>query len=75
MGLYDLKKTIESVYYTHCIRQGKLPLPDLIYYHWDKKRITSSLNSFVDRGKKDMKENKERSPRKEKKKQKKPKRV
>ena len=51
MGLYDLKKTIESVYYTHCIRQGKLPLPDLVYYHWDKKRITSSLNSLVDRGK------------------------
>ena len=73
MGLYDLKKTIESVYYTYCIRQGKLPLPDLVYYHWDKKRITSSLNSFVDRGKKDMKKNKERSPRKEKKKQKKPK--
>ena len=72
MGLYDLKKSIESLYYTHCIRQGKLPLPDLVYYHWDKKRITSSLNSFVDRGKKDMK-NKERSPRKEKKKQKKPK--
>ena len=72
MGLYDLKKSIESLYYTHCIRQGKLPLPDLVYYHWDKKRITSSLHSFVDRGKKDMK-NKERSPRKEKKKQKKPK--
>ena len=72
MGLYDLKKTIESVYYTHCIRQGKLPLPDLVYYHWDKKRITSSLNSLVDRGKEKM-QNKERSPRKEKKKQKKPK--
>ena len=51
MDLYELKKTIESVYYTHCIRQGKLPLPDLIYYHWDKKRISQSLNSLVDRGK------------------------
>ena len=51
MGLYDLKKTIESVYYTHCIRQGKLPLPDLVYYHWDKKRIAKSLNLTVDRGK------------------------
>ena len=71
MGLYDLKKSIESVYYTHCIRQGKLPLPDLVYYHWDKKRIAKSLVSCTDRGK-DMK-NKERSPRKEKKKQKKPK--
>ena len=50
MDLYELKKTIESVYYTHCIRQGKLPLPDLIYYHWDKKRISQSLNSLVDRG-------------------------
>ena len=67
MGLYDLKKTIESVYYTHCIRQGKLPLPDLVYYHWDKKRIAKSLNSYTDRGNTVMK-NKERSPRKEKKK-------
>ena len=50
MDLYELKKTIESVYYTHCIKQGKLPLPDLIYYHWDKKRISKSLNSLVDRG-------------------------
>ena len=50
MDLYDLKKTIESVYYTRCIKQGKLPLPDLIYYHWDKKRISQSLNSSVDRG-------------------------
>ena len=71
MGLYDLKKSIESLYYTHCIRQGKLPLPDLVYYHWDKKRIAKSLVSCTDRGK----EMKERSPRKEKKKQKKPKRV
>ena len=73
MGLYDLKKSLEATYYKHCIRHGTLPLPDLVYYHWDKKRITSSLNSFVDRGKEKMKENKERSPRKEKKKQKKPK--
>ena len=54
MDLYDIKKTIESVYYTHCIRQGKLPLPDLIYYHWDKRKLTKEL----------IMENKERSPRK-----------
>ena len=72
MGLYDLKKSLEATYYKHCIRHGTLPLPDLVYYHWDKKRITSSLNSLVDRGKEKM-QNKERSPRKEKKKQKKPK--
>lgn len=53
MGLYNLKKTLESVYYTHCIRQGKLPLPDLVYYHWDKKRIAKSLVSCTDRGKND----------------------
>lgn len=64
MDLYDIKKTIESVYYTHCIRQGKLPLPDLIYYHWDKRKLTKEL----------IMENKERSPRKEKKKPKKEKR-
>ena len=51
MGLYDLKKSIEATYYKHCIRQGKLPLPDLVYYHWDKKRIAKSLNLTVDRGK------------------------
>ena len=50
MDLYELKKTLESLYYSHCINQGKLPLPDLIYYHWDKKRISKSLNSLVDRG-------------------------
>ena len=55
MGLYDIKKTLESVYYTHCIKQGKLPLPDLVYYHWDKKRIAKSLNSCVDRGKENVK--------------------
>ena len=54
MGLYDIKKTLESVYYTHCIKQGKLPLPDLVYYHWDKKRIAKSLNSCVDRGKENV---------------------
>ena len=64
MDLYELKKTIESVYYTHCIRQGKLPLPDLIYYHWDKRKLTKEL----------IMKNKERSPRKEKKKPKKEKR-
>ena len=51
MGLYDLKKSIEATYYKHCIRQGKLPLPDSVYYHWDKKRIAKSLNLTVDRGK------------------------
>jgi len=71
MDLYDLKKTLESLYYTHCIRQGKLPLPDLVYYHWDKKRIAKSLISTEDRG--TELQNKERSPRKEKKKKKKPK--
>ena len=65
MDLYDIKKTIESVYYTHCIRQGKLPLPDLIYYHWDKRKLTKELIMLA---------NKERSPRKEKKKPKKEKR-
>ena len=53
MGLYDLKKTIESVYYKYFIRHGTLPLPDLVYYHWDKKRIAKSLNSCVDRGNKE----------------------
>ena len=69
MNLYDLKKSIESVYYKYCIREGKLPLPDTVYYLWDKKKITKSL--LPDRGT-DM-QNKERSPRKEKKKKKKPK--
>jgi hypothetical protein len=64
MDLYDIKKIIESVYYTHCIRQEKLPLPDFIYYHWDKRKLTKEL----------IMENKERSPRKEKKKPKKEKR-
>ena len=64
MDLYDIKKTIESVYYTHCIRQEKLPLPDFIYYHWDKRKLTKEL----------IMKNKERSPRKEKKKPKKEKR-
>jgi len=64
MDLYDIKKIIESVYYTHCIRQEKLPLPDFIYYHWDKRKLTKEL----------IMKNKERSPRKEKKKPKKEKR-
>ena len=51
MGLYDIKKSIEALYYKHCIRHGTLPLPDLVYYHWDKKRIAKSLNLTVDRGK------------------------
>ncbi|SVA14727.1 uncharacterized protein METZ01_LOCUS67581 [marine metagenome] len=70
MDLYDLKKSIESVYYKYCIREGKLPLPDTVYYLWDKKKITNSLLPGI-RGT-DM-QNKERSPRKEKKKKKKPK--
>ena len=53
MGLYDIKKSIEAAYYKHCIRHGTLPLPDLVYYHWDKKRIAKSLNSCVDRGNKE----------------------
>ena len=53
MGLYDIKKSIEALYYKHCIRHGTLPLPDLVYYHWDKKRIAKSLNSCVDRGNKE----------------------
>ena len=53
MGLYDIKKSIEALYYKHCIRHGTLPLPDLVYYHWDKKRIAKSLDSCVDRGNKE----------------------
>jgi len=62
--LYDIKKSLEAFYYHHCITQGKLPLPDLIYYHWDKRKLTKELIMVT---------NKERSPRKEKKKKKKPK--
>ena len=43
MDLYEIKKHIEALYYQHCIGQGKLPLPDLVYYHWDKKRINETL--------------------------------
>ena len=53
MCLYDLKKSIEALYYKHCIRHGTLPLPDLVYYHWDNKRIAKSLDSCVDRGNKE----------------------
>jgi len=60
--LYNLKKSAEAFYFQHCIKQGKLPLPDLIYYHWDKTKLNNIML------------NKERSPRKEKKKQKKQKR-
>ena len=62
--LYNLKKSAEAFYFKHCINQGKLPLPDLIYYHWDKRKLTKEL----------IMANKERSPRKEKKKPKKEKR-
>ena len=62
--LYDIKKSLEAFYYHHCIAQGKLPLPDIIYYHWDKRKLTKELIMVT---------NKERSPRKEKKKKKKPK--
>ena len=61
--LYNLKKSAEAFYFKHCIKQGKLPLPDTIYYLWDRKKLNNIML------------NKERSPqRKEKKKQKKEKR-
>ena len=41
--LYDIKKSLEAFYYHHCITQGKLPLPDIIYYHWDKRKLTKEL--------------------------------
>ena len=41
--LYNLKKSAEAFYFKHCINQGKLPLPDLIYYHWDKRKLTKEL--------------------------------
>jgi len=55
--LYNLKKSAEAFYFKHCIKQGKLPLPDTVYYLWDRKKLNLT--------------NKERSPRKEKKKLKK----
>ena len=58
--LYDLKKSLEATYYKYCLKEGKLPLPDTIYYLWDKKKLNNAML------------NKERSPRKEKKKKKKP---
>ena len=58
--LYNLKKSAEAFYFKHCIKQGKLPLPDTIYYLWDRKKLNNIMLI-----------NKERSPRKEKKKQKK----
>ena len=58
--LYNLKKSAEAFYYKHCIKQGKLPLPDTVYYLWDRKKLNNIMLT-----------NKERSPRKEKKKQKK----
>ena len=58
--LYNLKKSAEAFYFKHCIKQGKLPLPDTVYYLWDRKKLNNIMLS-----------NKERSPRKEKKKQKK----
>ena len=58
--LYNLKKSAEAFYFKHCIKQGKLPLPDTIYYLWDRKKLNNIMLT-----------NKERSPRKEKKKQKK----
>ena len=61
--LYNLKKSAEAFYFKHCIKQGKLPLPDTVYYLWDRKKLNNIMLS-----------NKERSPRKEKKKQKKEKR-
>ena len=61
--LYNLKKSAEAFYFKHCIKQGKLPLPDTVYYLWDRKKLNNIMLT-----------NKERSPRKEKKKQKKEKR-
>ena len=58
--LYNLKKSAEAFYFKHCIKQGKLPLPDTVYYLWDRKKLNNIMLT-----------NKERSPRKEKKKQKK----
>ena len=62
--LYNLKKSAEALYYKHCITQGKLPLPDLIYYHWDKRKLTKEL----------IMADKQHRPHKEKKKPKKEKR-
>ena len=60
--LYNLKKSAEAFYFKHCIKQGKLPLPDTIYYLWDRKKLNNIM----------LITNKERSPqRKEKKKLKK----
>jgi len=59
--LYNLKKSAEAFYFKHCIKQGKLPLPDTVYYLWDRKKLNNIM----------LITNKERSPRKEKKKQKK----
>ena len=61
--LYTLKKSLEATYYKYCIKEGKLPLPDTIYYLWDKKKLNTAM----------LINDKERSPRKEKKKKKKPK--
>ena len=58
--LYNLKKSAEAFYFKHCIKQGKLPLPDTVYYLWDRKKLNNIMLT-----------NKERSPRKEKKKKKK----
>ena len=58
--LYNLKKSAEAFYFKHCIKQGKLPLPDTVYYLWDRKKLNNIMLT-----------NKERSPRKEKKKLKK----
>ena len=61
MLFYNLKKSLEATYYKYCLKEGKLPLPDTIYYLWDKKKLNNAML------------NKEKSPRKEKKKKKKPK--
>jgi uncharacterized protein YhbP (UPF0306 family) len=60
--LYNLKKSAEAFYFKHCIKQGKLPLPDTVYYLWDRKKLNNIMLITND---------KERSPRKEKKKLKK----
>ena len=62
--LYHLKKSAEAFYFKHCINQGKLPLPDLIYYHWDKRKLTKELIVMADKQHRPHKEKKK--PKKEK---------
>ena len=61
--LYHLKKSAEALYYKHCISQGKLPLPDIIYYHWDKRKLTKEL---IMADKQHRKHKEKKKPKKEK---------